>query len=361
VNIEQNIPLAPYTSLRLGGPARYLARCKSVAELQELLTWADERNLPTHVLGGGSNTVFDDAGFDGLVICVGLRGTEITFADDAALVTAAAGEDWDPLVASTIGNDLSGVECLSGIPGLVGATPLQNVGAYGQQVSELIVSVGALVRDTLEEIQVDKADCGFGYRTSRFKGIDRDRFIITSVTYRLRRGCRPEIRYQQLEDHLQEGGVSLDALSPGKAASGAVRDAVIEIRRSKSMVLDDADPNSRSAGSFFLNPVLTEAQLEVVHQSCRSMGVASGEIPVFPTSGGLQKLSAAWLVEASGFPRGTRRTGAGISDKHALALVSHGDSAADLLVLASEVSAAVQASFGVTLEREPVYVPARGT
>lgn len=357
MNIEQHIPLAPFTSLRLGGPARYLARCVSVEDLRESLTWGVDRGLPVHVLGGGSNTVFDDAGFDGLIVRVQLRGVDITTDGDTALVTAAAGEDWDPLVARCVEADLSGVECLSGIPGLVGATPMQNVGAYGQEVAESIVEVRALRRDSLEEVRFDNEECAFAYRTSRFKGVDRDRFLITSVTYRLPRCRRPEIRYPELERRLQADGVDLDALAPGGAASGAVRDAVIAVRRGKSMVLDEADPNARSAGSFFMNPVLSDVQLERVRERWRERGGDPASMPVYPVAGGLHKAAAAWLVEQSGFARGTRRGTAGISEKHALALVSYGDSAADLLGLAAEVVAGVEATFGVTLEREPVYVP----
>ncbi|MBQ38046.1 MAG: UDP-N-acetylenolpyruvoylglucosamine reductase [Gemmatimonadaceae bacterium] len=358
VNIEQDIPLAPFTSLRLGGPARYLARCTRVDDLRECLTWAVERSLPVHVLGGGSNTVFDDAGFEGLVIHVGLRGVDITIGGEgeATRVTAAAGEPWDALVARCIAEDLSGVECLSGIPGLVGATPIQNVGAYGQQVCESISEVRGLDRSSLTEVTFANADCAFAYRTSRFKTVDRDRVLITSVTYRLSRGCRPDIRYPELDRRLQADGLDLDALDPGRAASSAVREAVLGVRRSKSMVLDEEDPNARSAGSFFLNPTLSDGQLATVRQRCRERDVDPADLPVFPAEAGRHKISAAWLVERSGFVRGTRHGTAGVSEKHALALISHGDSAADLLALAADVAAAVEETFGVTLEREPVYV-----
>lgn len=357
MNIEQDVALAPYTSLRLGGPARYLACCTSVDDLRESLAWARARQLAVHVLGGGSNTVFADAGFDGLVVHVALSGVEFApHGGDAALATAAAGEDWDQFVAGTVAEDLSGVECLSGIPGLVGATPMQNVGAYGQEVAECIVEVRALMRDTTEDVVFTAADCDFSYRTSRFKSVDRDRYLITSVVYRLKRGCRPEIRYPELARRLQADGVDLDALAPGRAASGAVRNAVVAVRRGKSMLIDSNDPNARSAGSFFLNPVLTDVQLADVTAAWKQGGGVQ-DMPVFATGDGLHKVPAAWLVEQAGFVRGTRRGLAGISQKHALALVSHGDSATDLLALAAEVTAGVHKSFGITLEREPVVVP----
>ncbi len=355
VNIEQDQPLAPLTSLRLGGPARYLARCTSNGDLREALVWAAERGVSVHVLGGGSNTLFDDAGFDGLVLHVGLQGVDILRADEAALVTAGAGEDWDGLVAHCVADDLSGIECLSGIPGLVGATPIQNVGAYGQQVADSIVEVRTLERSTLEEVTFSNVDCDFAYRTSRFKGADRDRYIITRVTYRLSRS-RPEIRYPELTRRLQVDGVDLQALAPGRVASGAVRDAVIAVRRSKSMVLDEGDANTRSAGSFFLNPTLSEVQLESLQERWEDQGGEATDIPTFANVQGY-KVAAAWLVERSGFARGTRRGSAGISQNHALALVNHGDSAADLLGLAAEIVTTVETTFGVTLEREPVYVP----
>jgi UDP-N-acetylmuramate dehydrogenase len=361
VNIEQDIPLAAFTSLRLGGAARFLARCASEQDLREALAWAAARELPVHVLGGGSNTVFDDAGFAGLVVHIVLRGVDIRLEQDTALVTAAAGEDWDQLVARCVAADLSGVECLSGIPGLVGATPMQNVGAYGQEVAESIVAVHALTRNTLENVTFATEECHFAYRTSRFKGPDRDRFVITSVTYRLWRNRRPEIRYADLASHLAATGVDLEALAPGHVASTAVRDAVLAVRRSKSMVLDETDPNARSAGSFFLNPVLTAAQVERVRQGCRDLGADPASVPIFPTVEGNHKVSAAWLVEQAGFVRGTRHGQAGISAKHALALVSYGSSTADLMALAAAVTAAVQDVFGVTLEREPVYVAPGGS
>lgn len=358
MRIEQDVALAPYTSLRLGGPARYLARCATLEDLREALEWARSRTLAVHVLGGGSNTIFADAGFDGLVVQVALRGVEFEVQQgDMTRATAAAGEDWDAFVARTVEGSLSGVECLSGIPGLVGATPIQNVGAYGQEVADCIVGVRALARDTLEQVVFTPADCAFAYRTSRFKAQDRDRFIITSVTYQLAANRLPQIRYAELAKRLQADGVDLSSLAPGRAACLAVRNAVLAVRRGKSMVIDSTDPDARSAGSFYLNPVLTDAQLAQVQAAWRQRGGTDADIPVFAAGPGLHKVAAAWLVEHAGFSRGTRRGGAGISSKHALALVSYGDSTADLLALAEEVATGVRQTFGVELEREPVVVP----
>lgn len=360
MKIEENVPLAPLTSLRLGGAARYLARCTCVEDLREALAWARARALAVHVLGGGSNTIFDDAGFAGLVIRVALVGVVIEPEATSATVYAAAGEDWDGLVRQSLEADLVGLECLSGIPGLVGATPIQNVGAYGQEVAEAIVEVQAIERDTGDEVCFAGSECGFAYRTSRFKVADRRRFVITRVVYQLPRGQRPEIRYPELGRQLERDGIDVEALGPGRPAGSAVRDAVLELRRSKSMVLDEADANTRSAGSFFLNPVLSEDEVADVRRRWQARGGAADEVPVYPVGDGVCRVPAAWLVERAGFARGTRRGDAAISDNHALALVNRGQRTADLLALADEVVTGVRECFGVCLEREPVYVPALG-
>jgi UDP-N-acetylmuramate dehydrogenase len=359
VNIEEQVALAPLTSLRVGGPARWFARCASVDDLREALAWARTRGCGVHVLGGGSNTLFDDAGFDGLVIHVGLRGIERVDDGDQARVTAAGGEDWDGFVARCIDEDLGGLECLSGIPGLVGATPMQNVGAYGQEVAETIVEVQGIDRATGEAVRFGRDDCAFAYRSSRFKADDRDRFVLTAVTYRLPVARRPEIRYAELARRLEADGIDLDGLPPGRDAGCAVRAAVLAVRRGKSMVLDPADPDARSAGSFFLNPTLTDEQLRALRERWEARGGDADDVPVFPAAGG-HKVPAAWLVERAGFARGTRHGGAGISSKHALALVSHGDRAADVRALAARVRDGVCEAFGIELEQEPVSVPAAG-
>ena len=359
MKIDDGVRLAPYTSLGLGGEARHLAHCTSEEEIREALGWGRSRGLPVHVLGGGSNTVFDDAGYDGLVLRVELLGVRIEESNGGARVSAAAGEDWDALVRRCIEADLSGVECMSGIPGQVGATPMQNVGAYGQEVCDTIVEVRAIERGSGEGRTFANGECGFGYRTSRFKAEDRDRYIVTRVTYRLPRKHRPEIRYPELQRRLEAEGVDVEGLPAGAPASTAVREAVLDLRRGKAMLLE-AGPDARSAGSFFLNPVLTEDQLAEVRDRWSQRGGAAAEMPVFPAGDGLHKVAAAWLVERSGFSKGTRRGGAAISERHALALVNRGGTSSDLLALAGEVSAGVRETFGVRLEPEPVYVPPHG-
>lgn len=360
LRLEEHVPLAPLTSLRLGGAARYLARCDSTDAMRQALRWAGARHLPVHVLGGGTNTVFADAGYGGLVIKVEGAGVQLAEDGDGVVVAAAAGADWDGLVSACVDAGLSGVECLSGIPGLVGATPMQNVGAYGQEVADAIVAVRALDRTGLEEVTFARAECGFGYRTSRFKTADRDRYLVTRVDYRLSRARRPEVRYAELARRLERDGVDLAALPPGREALRALRAAVLALRRGKSMVLDDADPNARSAGSFFLNPTLGDDALAALKARWQARGGDPATVPVYAAGAGAHKVAAAWLVERAGFAKGTVRGGAAVSEKHALALVNRGGTTADLLALATAVADAVHAAFGVRLEREPVCVPSAG-
>ena len=234
---------------------------------------------------------------------------------------------------------------------------MQNVGAYGQEVSQTIVLVRALERATLRQVEFANEECGFAYRQSRFKGEDRGRFIVTEVVFQLRRSARPELRYAELRNHLEEGAVALEQLPPGREASNAVREAVLALRRRKSMVLDPTDPNSRSVGSFFLNPVLSEAAFKQLQGRWRETGGGDGPIPSFAGEGGT-KVPAAWLVESAGFAKGFRRGSAAISANHALALVSGpGTTARDIVELGREIQTAVEEKFGVHLEREPVVVP----
>ena len=332
--LREHIPLAPLTTMGLGGPARYLAECASLDEMRDCLTWAEAESLPVQVLGGGSNVLFADVGYSGLVLKVGLSGMTFT----GATVEVAAGEDWDGFVQCCVERGLAGVECLSGIPGSVGATPIQNVGAYGQEVKDTIVEVRALDRQTLAEIAFAPAECGFAYRQSRFKGADRDRFIVTSVTYRLDAGGQPQIRYPELRRHVDDECPTL----------ATVRDAVLALRRGKSMVIDPQDPNSRSVGSFFLNPVIDAEAFAALKDRYPN-------VPHFPAAAGV-KVPAAWLVEQAGFHKGLRRGDVGISERHALALVNRGGTTREVLALAGEIRDAVEQTFGIRLEREPVLV-----
>jgi len=347
VQLREQVPLAPYTTFGLGGKARYFVECGSEDEVRAALAYAAERRLPAYVLGGGSNVVFLDSGFPGLILRITLGGMELRDGPSPE-VRAGAGVDWDTLVQSMVQRGWTGVECLSGIPGTVGGTPIQNVGAYGQEVAETLVSVACLDRATLERRTFSAQDCAFGYRDSRFKRQDRGRYVVLEVTLRLARDQRPRIRYPELQRAVAELG-GLEAVEPGDAVR-LVRAAVFALRRRKSMVLDPADPNTRSVGSFFTNPVLSAAAFA-------DLGRRWKDIPSFPADGGV-KVPAAWLVEQAGFPKGYRRGGggAGISTHHALALVNLGGSSADLLALAEEVRAGVEQRFGIRLAYEPEVV-----
>ncbi len=354
LHLQRNVPLAGYTTIGLGGPAACFASCRSVEEVQEALRFAQEEGLPVQVLGGGSNIVFADEGFAGLVLRVALQGVAFGENGDAVQVTVAAGEVWDDLVRRCIERDLAGLECLSGIPGSAGATPVQNVGAYGQEVGEVLVSLRALERGTLRLVTLSAEECALGYRQSRFKGPDRGRYIILEVTLRLRPFGPPTLRYPELRRHLEER-VRLEDLPAGRPRLETVRQAVLALRRAKSMLADPQDPHARSVGSFFLNPLLSRQEFRALERRWREDG-GQGEVPTFP-EGERVKVPAAWLVEQAGFRRGYRRGGVGVSPKHALALVNYGGSTRDLLALAEAIRRGVYARFGLLLEIEPTVVP----
>lgn len=349
---REHVPLAPLSTLEVGGPARYFLRAEDAASVEAGVAWAAERGLPLLVLGGGSNIVVADEGFPGLVLHMALRGLAFT-ADgrEGAEVQAAAGEPWDDLVAATVERGWAGLECLSGIPGLVGATPIQNVGAYGQDVSETIERVTVFDLRTGRVADLSNQECRFAYRTSRFKREDRHRYVILGVTYRLRPAAPPAVRYPELSAHL--AGL-------GRAASlSEVRAAVLEIRRRKSMVIDPEDPNRRSVGSFFMNPVVPPQTAEAVRATVRGMGrdEQADRMPAFPTADGHVKLSAAWLIEQAGLTRGHVRGAAAISTSHTLAIVNRGGATArEVVALAREVRQRVQDTFGIVLVPEPVFV-----
>ena len=348
VDFIKNIDLSKLTSIGLGGKAKLYCECDAKDKIAECIKYADENKIPFFILGGGSNTIFSDEGFDGLVIKINIKGIQVhnEFKGDVIL-NAGAGEDWDSLVKYCVKNGYAGLECLSGIPGSVGATPIQNVGAYGQEVKNVITFVKTLDRKTLKSVMFSNEDCLFAYRTSRFKTIDADKYIVTYVMFRLKKNGKPYIKYKELENYI---GTKLDlnTLKEGSERLEAVRNAVFEIRKSKSMIIDSSDTDSCSCGSFFVNPVLTEGELRNL-KSVNSDKV----IPVFP-AGPYFKVSAAWLIENSGFKKGYIKNGVGISSKHTLALVNKGGTASDLLMLADEISAKVYEKFGIKLEKETV-------
>jgi len=347
-DLQENVPLAPFTSLGVGGPARFLAETRSEAEVIDALSYAQDRGLEVFVLGGGTNILVSDAGFPGLVTRIALRGIETAA---GGLVTAGAGEEWDSLVSQCVERNLAGVECLSGIPGTVGGTPVQNVGAYGQEVGEVIVSVRAVDRKTRQVVVLSNQECGFAYRTSLFNTAERDHYIVLSVTYCLRPGGEPRITYPDLLRSFAD--------RTGQPSLAEVRDAVLRIRESKSMVLRPGDPDSRSAGSFFKNPIVSQDRIPPIEDAARRLGrLPAGEsMPRYAMPGGMVKLSAAWLIEHAGFPKGYTRGRAGLSSKHALALINRGNATAqELLDLMQEIKFAVQRDFGIYMAPEPVLV-----
>ena len=357
-----NVPCAQFTTLKIGGPARFFHRAETEDDVLRGLDFARERDVPVFILGGGSNILIADGGFDGLVLQIAIKGIAVSApgalatgssvafknpvatapgsdSSDTAFVTAQAGEDWDKFVENCVANDLAGVECLSGIPGFVGGTPVQNVGAYGQEVSETIVSVRCLDRQTSTIVTLANADCGFSYRTSIFNSSARDRYIVLSVTFALVKGGRPKIVYKDLIEQFGERQPSL----------AEVRKSVLRIRRSKSMVIDADDPNSRSAGSFFKNPVVSRAQLAELKTKYE-------RLPFFEF-GESVKIPAAWLIERAGFEKGFALGNAGISTNHTLAIVNRGGaSAVEVLSLKNEIQRAVEDKFGILLQPEPVFI-----
>jgi UDP-N-acetylmuramate dehydrogenase len=410
-NVREPVRLSRFTTLGLGGPARRFVVAGTDEEIIAAVRTADQRGEPLLVLGGGSNLVISDDGFPGTVIQVATKGihrtTDPGAGPDAAgpgqalpgtpvTLTVAAGEDWDTVVASCVAADLAGLECLSGIPGLAGATPIQNVGAYGQEVADTITRVRAYDRTIAEVVDLAAADCGFGYRTSAFKRsitapAVTGRFVVLEVTFQLTsdRLSRP-LRYAELAgalgldparpdaarpDQARPDPVRLDAARPddrgqdegARAPLGDVRSAVLRLRRGKGMVLDPADPDSRSAGSFFTNPVLNTAQLAALRRVVDELCGPGVPIPQFPAGPGQVKVPAAWLIGQAGFSKGYRGAGgadggrpgpaAHISTKHTLALVNPGDArTADVVGLAREIRDRVRDIFGVELASEPVLV-----
>ena len=337
--IAESVPLAPLTTLGLGGRARCFAEVTDRAQVAPALAWARERSLPVFILGGGSNLVVADHGFPGLVLRMRTRGRHWSEASGEARVEVAAGEPWDEVVADAVVRTAAGIECLAGIPGSAGAAPVQNIGAYGQELASAVRHVRVLDRQSLEERTLDAAACGFGYRDSLFKQ-QPERFAILSLTLGLAQGGPPSVRYPELAAALS-----------GTPTLPEVRRAVLALRRKKGMVLDETDPDHRSAGSFFVNPIVAPALADDIAAR------AGKDLPRFPLPDGRVKLAAGWLIERAGIARGFRLGPVGVSSKHALALVHHGGgSTQQLLALALHVRKAVLDRFGVSLSPEPVFL-----
>jgi UDP-N-acetylmuramate dehydrogenase len=342
VEIRERVPLAPYTTLGVGGSAQFFAAVTTTAELLEAVRFGRERGLAIFILGGGSNLLVSDAGFDGLVVQVAIAGPVVRTGDE---VEVPAGMDWDRFVREMCEAGLSGVECLAGIPGLVGGSPVQNIGAYGQEVAETIVAVTALDLESMAMVTIAHAECGFAYRRSIFNSTQRNRYVVTSVRFRSNPEAAPRPTYADLQRHFGEGA------SP---APLEVYEAVRAIRQAKGMLLVAGDPDCRSAGSFFKNPVVPAG---VLTRIAEGLGVEENAVPHWPQEGGLVKLPAAWLVERAGFSKGSRMGAAGISSRHTLALINRGGArAAEIVALRDAVVRGVEERFGIVLEQEPVLV-----
>jgi UDP-N-acetylmuramate dehydrogenase len=343
----EQVPLAPYTTFQIGGPARWFAEAASEDDIAAGVAFATERQVPLFILGGGSNLLVSDAGFSGLVLRIALRGITSKQDNGQLTVSAAAGEDWDGLVAYAVAANAAGVECLSGIPGTVGGTPVQNVGAYGQEVSQTIVTVRAFDRKALRFIDLPAADCGFSYRRSIFNSTHRERYVVSRVDYALRKDAPSNIVYADLSRYFAARNGAAPTLEE-------VRDAVRSIRAQKGMLLVPGDADCRSAGSFFKNPIVPVTVLDSLSQE---LGVEKRSIPAYPAQEGEVKLSAAWLIERAGYQKGFALGNAGISSRHTLALINRGGaSAVEVVALRDQITGAIASRFGIRLEPEPVWL-----
>ena len=344
---REHEPLASHCTLGVGGPARFFTDAHDEADVLAAWAWARARGIPLRILGGGSNLVVADEGVDGLVVRIGLRGLSAVAVGSAVELTAGAGEPWDAVVRHAVERGWAGLECLSGIPGLTGATPIQNVGAYGQEVSDTITAVRALHRERGAVVTLTATDCAFAYRDSMLKSGAPDRYAVLAVTYRLEPDGRPRVRYADLEQHLAARGVATPSVAE-------VRASILDIRRGKSMVLDPDDPNRRSCGSFFLNPIVWPEEAGRIEARSGDAAMPRWRLP-----DGRIKLAAGWLIERAGFARGTRVGPVGLSTRHSLAIVCYdGARARDVLGFAARIRDRVEERFGVRLAPEPAFWPA---
>jgi UDP-N-acetylmuramate dehydrogenase len=343
--LQEQVPLAAWCTIDVGGPARWFVSATSETAIVEALNWADAHRVEVIVLGGGSNVVIADVGFPGLVIQIAIRGVSTRGEGPTTLLRVGSGEPWDEFVAWTVEAGCAGLECLSGIPGLVGGTPVQNVGAYGQEVSSTIRSVRAIETASRKLMSIDARDCGFGYRTSRFKHLDAGRFIVTAVEYALSQNGAPTIAYPDIVKYFADRVGTAPSLSD-------VRAAIIEIRSRKGMVIREGNPANRSCGSFFVNPIVRCDHFDRIATSVRGE-----QVPHYPAGGAHVKIPGAWLIEHAGFAKGYEQGRVGLSPFQAQGLINRGGaSAEDVLSLAVAIKRAVWERFGVALVPEPVFV-----
>lgn len=342
MQVQEHIPLAPLTTFQVGGPARYFVHAETENDVKEAVAYAAQHHLPLFVLGGGSNLVVSDTGWPGLVLKVAIDGVHSSAAGKTRYFLAGAGTDWDTVVAQTVRENCAGVECLSGIPGTVGGTPVQNVGAYGQEVADTISYVRVLEVSSGKIIELSNAECKLRYRSSIFNTTERGRYIVMQVMFHLQPDGEPTVEYADLKKHFT---------NLAEPSLQQVRDAVRQIRQNKAMLIVAGDEDCRSAGSFFKNPLVPGTEAD------RIEALAHKPIPRYPGQDGLVKLSAAWLVEQAGFHKGYGSGPVGISRKHALAIVNRGGAKArDIIALKDEIQQKVFETWGIQLEPEPVFV-----
>ena len=342
--VRAGLPLAPLTTLGIGGVSEYYFLAETVIDLIAACQWANERNLPVRILSGGSNLVIADAGVAGLIIDLRTKGVQFDSDQSRAFVTAQAGENWDALVETIVERGYSGLECLSGIPGRVGATPIQNVGAYGQEVAQSIAHVDAYDLLNNSVVRIGSGECEFAYRNSRFRARESGRYVILSVCYELKHNGSPVTGHADLTRLLNQNGVI-------RPTTLDLRKAVLAVRRSKAMVLDPSNPCSRSCGSFFVNPVVSEDLAEEIRSRSDTR-----HIPIYSLPAGGAKIAAAWLIERAGFVRGYRDGPVGLSGQHSLAIVAYDLAMArDVCDLGRKIQDAVLQRFGVELLPEPVF------
>ena len=350
LEILENTSLAELTTLKIGGKAKFFAKAKNNRDVAEAFQFAKTYDLEVFVLGGGSNILIADEGFDGLVLQIAVKGISILEGkDETVFVSAGAGEDWDNFVKFCVKNNLQGLECLSGIPGFVGGTPVQNVGAYGQEVSETISGVKCFDRKNKTFIKLENSECKFAYRTSIFNTTKKNRYVVLEVIYKLKNGGSPKIVYADLQKYF-------DGKTPTLQEA---REAVLEIRAKKSMVINERDANSKSAGSFFKNPIVSNEKFAKLNKTAANLNIIekNGFVPNYKVDEKSVKIPAAWLIEKAGFEKGYEKGNVGLSTKHTLALINRGEATAqDILDLKNEIQMRVLEIFDIELKPEPIFI-----
>jgi UDP-N-acetylmuramate dehydrogenase len=352
VEIQENVALAPFTTLKVGGPARFFIETRSDTDILGAYRFAREQRVGFFVLGGGSNLLVSDEGFPGVIAHVAGGNIEATYDGHAHLrIISGAGVEWDSLVRVAVEKNAAGIECLAGIPGSVGGTPVQNVGAYGQEVSSTITRVHAVDLWAGQVLEMSNEDCWFSYRKSVFNGRRKGRYAISSVEYVLQLDCRSSLAYRDVKEYFAERGVSQPSLAE-------TADAVRIIRARKGMVLTGDDPDTRSAGSFFKNPVVDRSAVAALAQTA---ACPAANVPQYPAGAGydakMVKLSAAWLIELAGFRKGYALGRASLSTKHVLAVTNRGGATtAEIVALRDAIIAGVLNRTGIRLEQEPVLL-----